>query len=145
MVAVNGHGGSAEQVMTKSNEPFWYGESAARRILVVLAVDIGHRPVWNVGPIVHDPIIGSGYTSSDWEEDGERAFDVQRAIDYVLTRPDIRTDRIFMSGLSMGGEVTAITSGMDPRIVMAAVAGFSPDMHVMDVYGNHPCERAHAI
>ena len=44
-----------------------------------------------------------------------------------------------MAGLSLGGEVTTITSGLDPRIAMSIVGGFSPDMHVMDLNGNHPC------
>jgi dienelactone hydrolase len=138
VVAVNGHGGDAQQLLTKNNI-FWHGESAARRNLVVLAVDIGHRPEWNSGPIVHSAIIGSGYTSSDWEEEGERAFSVRRAIDYLATVPNVRLDRIFLQGLSMGGEVTTITAGLDPRIVMAMPAGYSPDMHVMDFNGNHPC------
>jgi len=137
MVAVNGHGGDAQQVMS-AHEVVWYGESAARRILVVLALDIGHRAEWDWPP-THDAIVGSGYSTSDWEEDGERAFSVRRAIDYLQTVPNVRADRIFMSGLSMGGEVTAITAGLDPRIKMSIPAGYSPDMYVMDIFGNHPC------
>jgi hypothetical protein len=141
VVAVNGHGGNAQQLMTKSNAPFWHGESAARRLLVVLALDIGHRPEWNAGPVVHPAIIGNGYASSDWEEDGERAFNVRRGIDYLRSLPAVRTDRIFVAGLSMGGEVTTIASAMDPRVAFAMPAGYSPDMNVMDNYGNHPCYR----
>lgn len=139
VVAVNGHDGSAQQIMTASDVYFWYGESAARRDLMVLAIDIGHRPKWNAGPIVHPPIVDAGYADSNWEEDGERSFSVRRAIDWFLGQPHVRTDRLFMAGLSLGGEVTTITSGLDPRIAMSIVAGFSPDMHVMDLNGNHPC------
>jgi dienelactone hydrolase len=139
VVAVNGHGGSAQQIMTSNDEFFWYGESAARRDLIVLAIDIGHRPKWNTGPIVHPPIIDAGFADSNWEEDGERAFSVRRAIDWLLSQPNVRKDRLFMFGLSLGGEVTTITSGLDPRIEMAIVTGFSPDMRVMDLHGNHPC------
>lgn len=139
VVAVNGHGGSAQQLMTSNDEYFWYGESAARRDLIVLAIDIGHRPKWATGPIVHPPIIDAGYTDSNWEEDGERAFSVRRVIDWLLSQPSVRKDRLFMAGLSLGGEVTTITSGLDPRIGMAVVSGFSPDMRVMDLHGNHPC------
>jgi len=141
LVAVNGHGGSAQQIMTASNDAYWYGESAARRDLMVLAVDIGHRPHWASGPIVHNPIVDAGYADSNWEEDGERTFSVRRAIDWLLGQTNARRDRLFMAGLSLGGEVTTITGGLDPRIGMAVVAGFSPDMNVMDVYGNHPCYR----
>ncbi len=139
VVAVNGHSGSAEQCMTSGNGDFWYGESAARRDLMVLAIDIGHRPKWAYPPITHPPIIDAGYADSNWEEDGERAFSVRRAIDWLLAQPNVRHDRIFMAGLSMGGEVTTITTGLDPRIGMGFVSGFSPDMHVMDLHGNHPC------
>ena len=139
VVAVNGHGGSAQQLMTTDSELYWHGESAARRDLMVLAIDIGHRPKWQTGPVVHTPIVDAGYTDSNWEEDGERSFSVRRAIDWLLTQPNVRGDRLFMAGLSMGGEVTTITCGLDPRIGMGFVAGFSPDMHVMDVNGNHPC------
>jgi dienelactone hydrolase len=141
MVAVNGHGGSAQLVMTASDPAHWYGESAARRDLVVLAIDIGHRPKWGYGPIVHRDVIDVGYTDSNWEEDGERAFSVRRAIDWLASLPYVRADRIFMCGLSLGGEVSTITAGLDPRIRMAVVAGFSPDMQVMDRNGNHPCYR----
>ena len=141
VVAVNGHGGSSQQCMTSSDGPHWYGESAARRRLIVLALDIGHRPKWQTGPIVNPPIVDAGYPDSNWEEDGERAFSVRRAIDWLLAQPNVRRDRVFMWGLSLGGEITTITSGLDPRIGMALVCGFSPDMHVMDLLGNHPCYK----
>ena len=53
----------------------------------------------------------------------------------------MRSDRIFIQGLSMGGEVTTIGAAMDPRISFAMAAGYSPDMNVMDHHGNHPCYR----
>ncbi len=141
VVAVNGHDGSAQALMTSSSGYFWHGESAARRLLVVLALDIGHRPVWNSGPVVHPPVVDTGYADSSWEEEGERAFSVRRAIDWLSGQPNVRADRIFMEGLSMGGEVTTITAGLDPRVAMAIAAGYSPDMHVMDNNNNHGCYR----
>jgi len=141
VLAVNGHDGDAQALMTKSNTLFWHGESAARRQFVVLAIDVGHRPEWQVGPVVHPAIIGSGYTNSDWEEDGERAFDVRRGVDYLSAQSFVRPDRIFVAGLSLGGEVATIGSAMDPRVAMAVAAGYSPDMNVMDNNGNHPCYR----
>jgi hypothetical protein len=140
LVAVNGHGGDAKQLMTKSNRLFWHGESAARRAMVVLALDIGHRPWWG-GPILHPPIVSAGYRTSDWEENGERAFNVRRGIDYLQSLPFVRSTHIFIAGLSMGGEVATIASAMDPRVSFTIAAGFSPDMHVMDNHGNHPCYR----
>jgi len=141
VVAVNGHGGSAQAVMTSSDEYFWYGDSAARRSLIVLALDIGHRPKWAYPGVTHPEVVDAGYTDSNWEEDGERAFSVRRAIDWLVTQPNVRRDRVFMAGLSLGGEVTTIVTGLDPRIAMGFACGYSPDMHVMDVNGNHPCYR----
>jgi hypothetical protein len=141
VVAVNGHGGSAQMVMTGNHDLYWYGDSLARHGFIVLAIDIGHRPSWGVGPVVHPPIIDAGYVDSNWEEDGERAFSVRRAIDWLLTQPNVRSNALFMTGLSMGGEVTTITGGLDPRIGMVIAAGYSPDMHVMDILGNHPCYK----
>lgn len=142
MVFVNGHSGSAKKLVTSSDPDYWHGESAARRYLAVLSLDIGHRSEWHDDYTAEHPaIIGNGYSSSDWEEDGERAFSVRRAIDWLVQRPNIRTDRIFMGGLSMGGEVTTITAALDPRIRFTVVAGYSPDMHVMDNHGNHPCYK----
>lgn len=140
VVVTNGHGGDAKQLMSKGSG-FWYGESAARRHLIVLAIDIGHRNEWNDSGVNHPKIVGVGYTTSDWEEDGERAFSIRRAIDYLQSRSDVRADRIFIMGLSLGGEVATITAALDPRIVMAISAGYSPDMHVMDHHGNHECYR----
>lgn len=141
LVAVNGHGGSALQCLTASDQIFWYGESAARRGFIVLAVDIGHRPKWAPQPVIHPPVIDAGYADSNWEEDGERAFSVRRAIDWFLGQPNVRGDHLCMAGLSLGGEVTTITGGLDPRVRLVIPAGFSPDMHVMDNNWNHQCYK----
>jgi hypothetical protein len=141
VVAVNGHGGSAEMLMTGSDANYWYGDSLARHGFIVLAIDIGHRPSWGAGPVVHPPIVDANYADSNWEEDGERAFSVRRAIDWLLTQPNVRSNSLFMTGLSLGGEVTTITGGLDPRISMVIAAGYSPDMNVMDNHGNHPCYK----
>ena len=140
VVAVNGHDGSALQVMTGNHDLYWYGDSLARHGFLVLAIDIGHRPPFP-DPVRHPPIVDSGYTDSNWEEDGERAFSVRRAIDWLLTQPNVRAGGLFMTGLSMGGEVTAITGGLDSRIRMIIVGGYSPDMHIMDAIGTHFCYR----
>jgi dienelactone hydrolase len=141
VVAVNGHDGGAQTVMTGSHDVHWYGDSFARRGFIVLAIDIGHRPRWGPGLTQHAPIIDAGYADSNWEEDGERSFSVRRAIDWLLNQPGVRSNALFMAGISLGGEVTTITGGLDPRIGMVIAGGFSPDMHVMDQNGNHPCYK----
>jgi len=140
-VALNGHDGSAQHSMTQSDRYYWYGESAARRNMVVLAVDIGHRPEWFAGPVFHPAIIGSSYTATDWEEEGERSLNVRAAIDYLVSLPGVRSDRIYVGGLSLGGAIATIASGLDPRAAMVTVSGYSPDMFVMDRNWAHPCYR----
>jgi hypothetical protein len=45
------------------------------------------------------------------------------ALDYALTRPDVRPDRVGCVGLSYGGRMTMLTTAMDPRIRVAVVSG----------------------
>ena len=144
-VVVNGHGSSAAHLFLQDDgDPeggSWYGESAARRNMVVLAVDVGHRAEWNAPGPVHPSVVGGGFGSSDWEEDGERSASSSAALTYLQSLPDVNTDGIYMAGLSMGGEVAMITAALDLRISLVVVAGYAPDMHVMDLHGNHPCYR----
>ena len=76
---------------------------------------------------------------SDWEEPGERSWDTMRALDYLLSWADVDPGRIILSGLSLSGEVTADTAGLDPRLFMSIPAGYSPDQSVMLYNGSHPC------
>jgi dienelactone hydrolase len=145
VVAVNGHLGSAHKVMDGSTL-FWYGDAWARRGYMVLAVDISHRPDADVvrsGSVIDlstylgypdiaypgdDAAHGNGLRASikpiddpyytDWEEDGERVWDVMRAIDYAVSRSDVDAGRIVVTGLSLGGEVAAYVGALDPRVAV---------------------------
>jgi hypothetical protein len=155
VLAVNGHDGSAWAVMNPDDEWYSYGDSYARRGYIVLAIDISHRPLEDRANLYtdylsgDDPINGNGTHpaikavgfDSDWEEDGERSWDAMRAIDYLLSLPNVDPKSLVMTGLSMGGETTAITGGLDPRISVSIPAGFSPDMGVILYHGNHACWR----
>ncbi len=46
----------------------------------------------------------------------DTVFDVTRLVDYLQTRPDVRKDRIGMTGFSEGGIVTWMTAAIDERI-----------------------------
>jgi dienelactone hydrolase len=153
VVAVNGHWGSARQVFDPQNPYYWYGEAFARRSNVVLALDMGHRP-WDERANVYgdigegdDPTNGNGPhpsihaagMTSDWEEDGERTWDVMRGLDYVLRRTDVNPARVTIAGLSMGGEVTDWVGAMDDRFAVTIAAGAPPDYTQMTVHGNHAC------
>ncbi|MFO0650513.1 MAG: acetylxylan esterase [Polyangiales bacterium] len=150
-VAVNGHWGSALQVMTP-NSPYWYGDAFARRGYLVIAVDASHRPFVDRSARYTDmlagddapggngphPAIRSPGMDSDWEEDGERAWDVMRAVDYVTSLPDADASRVVAVGLSMGGEVVTLAGALDARVSAVVSTGFSPDVAVFR-YRHHPC------
>ena len=155
VLALNGHGGSAWKVMNPADELYWYGDSFARRGYVVLGVDISHRPVNDRAKLYQDDLSGDDPAhgngphpaihalglDSDWEEDGERAWDVMRGLDYLLTLPEVDPQRILVVGLSLGGEVATLVGALDPRVALTVSAGFSPDMGVISYHGNHPCWR----
>lgn len=156
-VAVNGHWGSAYQVMTP-NSPYWYGDAFARRGYVVLAVDASHRPLADRSARYTDltagddpahgngphPAIAAPGMDSDWEEDGERAWDAMRALDYALSLPYVDARRVVAVGLSMGAEVASIAGALDTRAAAVVPTGFSPDIAVFQ-YRHHPCwDWAHA-
>ncbi|HEY2900041.1 MAG TPA: hypothetical protein VGL59_05675, partial [Polyangia bacterium] len=152
-VALNGHGGSALAAFDPNNASYWYGDAFARRGYVVVAVDVGHRPLADRAALYSDelagddpnngngnhPAIAADGFASDWEEDGERAWDALRALDYVLARPDVDPARITVVGLSMGGEVADLVGAIDLRVRATLAAGDPPDLAVMQLHGNHPC------
>ena len=156
VLALNGHDGSAWQVMNPDQGGiYWYGNAFARRGYMVLALDISHRPLEDRALLYtnytsgDDPAHGNGSHpaikatgfNSDWEEDGERAWDAMRALDYLLSLPNVDARSVLVTGLSMGGEITTITAALDPRLAMCIPAGFSPDLDVVQYHGNHPCWR----
>jgi len=62
-----------------------------------------------------------------------------RGLDFLLGHPQVDPERVLVSGLSMGGEITTYTAALDIRLKAAISAGFSPDMDVVFFHGNHPC------
>lgn len=151
-IALNGHGGSARDVFDPSN-PYWYGDSFARRGYVVVSVDIGHRPLEDRASLYSDtqagddpdtgnglhPAIKAGGMTSEWEEDGERTWDAMRALDYALARPDVNRARVTLVGLSMGGEISDWMAAMDLRIGTAFAAGSPANLALTSLHGNHRC------
>ncbi len=55
---------------------------------------------------------------------GIMAYDDRRAVDYLLTRPDVDAARIGCGGLSGGGQRTIYLAGLDDRIQCGVCAGF---------------------
>lgn len=145
VLVLNGHGGSAHAMMNPDHLEYWYGDAFARRGYIVLALDVSHRDHGDDpdnGNVAHPPIAADGF-STDWEEDGERAWTAMRAIDYLLTLPDVDPDQIVVAGLSMGGEVASIVGAMDTRVWATVASGYSPDLNVIRHYHNHPCWQWH--
>ncbi|MFN0123744.1 MAG: hypothetical protein ACKV2V_24850 [Blastocatellia bacterium] len=106
----------------------------------------GHRPQPSIKPAASDipgAALAAGYQRlyTDWEETGERAWTVMRALDWTLDQPEFNLDpdRVLVTGLSLGGEIAAWVAAMDTRVSMAVVAGFSPDPGVLKYRGSHGC------
>jgi hypothetical protein len=51
-----------------------------------------------------------------------RIWDAKRALDYLLSRPEVETEKIGCTGCSGGGTLTTYISALDPRIKVAAPA-----------------------
>eukprot|EP01084_Bolivina_argentea_P270309 459591_1 len=167
VVGVNGHSGSSWQLMYPPDQNiYWYGDAFARRNYIVFAIDISHR---NSTPLysnfkqgddpehdnhAHPAIIVNGYNFSDFEEDGERVWDAYHSAKWLMSTDTknifdinvadiIDKNRVYVSGLSMGGEITTFVGGLFANDIFCGVipAGFSPDLDVMWYHGNHPCWR----
>jgi dienelactone hydrolase len=152
VLSLNGHAGSAQGQFRPDNF-YWYGDAHARRGYVVLALDISHRLPSDTLGLYNDPLDGDDPENgnhahpaiaapdmdSDWTDDGERAWDAMRGIDFLLTLQNVNRAKIVVTGLSMGGAVTEIVSALDPRVTIAIPAGAPPDLSVMAHIGVHPC------
>jgi len=55
---------------------------------------------------------------------GWRVYDAMRALDYLLTRPEVDGSRVGCVGISGGGTTTLHAAGVDPRIAFAFVSGY---------------------
>jgi dienelactone hydrolase len=153
VVALNGHDGSADGTFDPDDSMYWFADAWARRGFVVLSIDMSHRPPIDRGRLYGDfpngddpgrgngahPAIRSALLDSDWQEDGERVWDVLRGIDYLALQHNVDISRLMVTGLSMGAEVATFAGALDPRIKMVITAGFVPDLAVMSWHGNHAC------
>ncbi|MFC1525733.1 dienelactone hydrolase family protein [Candidatus Latescibacterota bacterium] len=62
-----------------------------------------------------------------WTRVGRSAWDVSRAVDFLLTRPEVDGGRIACMGWSQGGQMSLIGAALDQRIAVAvSVCGWGP-------------------
>jgi hypothetical protein len=106
-----------------------------------LETDLQHFCVGmvNLGFIVliYDPI-GQGERRVDWHNHGQMAqllvgldqtgllvWEVSRAVDYLLSRPEVDKKRIGLTGASGGGQMAAFAPAIDDRIATAVSVCYS--------------------
>jgi len=87
-----------------------------------------------------------------WTRVGMSTWDVSRAVDFLLTVPEVDAARIGCTGWSQGGQMSLLGAALDPRIAaVAPVCGWSPwrdlPTHIVENLVqsyNYPRLRAHA-
>jgi dienelactone hydrolase len=155
VLALNGHTGSSLRMTDPDDVKYWFGDGYARRGFVVLALDVSHRPLEDRRGLYDDflmgdspmggnfthPAVKSPGLDSDWEEDGERAWDALRALDYLRSLPQVDAARLVVTGHSMGGEVASYVGALDEGVAVTVASAPSTDFGVMLHHGNHPCWR----
>lgn len=60
-----------------------------------------------------------------------RIWDAKRALDYLVSRPEVDADRIGCTGCSGGGTLTTYISALDPRIKVAAPACYMNSFRIL--------------
>ena len=114
----------------------------ARMGFVVLTYDaIGQGERNFPGNIHHEAgyaLLPLGQTIAGW-----MVWDSMRAIDYLLTQPDVDPERIGVTGNSGGGLNTLFTAALDERVRAAVVVGFTFEFNNWLKYGGTHCTCTH--
>ena len=114
----------------------------ARMGFVVLTYDpIGQGERNISGNIHHEAgyaLLPLGQTIAGW-----MVWDSMRAIDYLLTQPDVDPERIGVTGNSGGGLNTLFTAALDHRVRAAVVVGFVFEFNNWLKYGGSHCTCTH--
>jgi len=59
---------------------------------------------------------------TDWSLSGLRTWDCIRAVDYLVSRPEVDSSRLVAAGCSGGGQMTMLITAVDERIKACAVS-----------------------
>lgn len=84
-------------------------------------LDAGGQPRFS-GTTTEHFLIGVGSTLVGRDTARYRVWDAMRAVDYLVSRPEIDPTKIGMTGCSGGGTLTSYTMALDDRIAVAAPA-----------------------
>ena len=121
VLAINGHGGSGEQVV-RGLSLYWYGPACIDQGCVVIAPDVGQHELQH----------------TNWSLMGERTWDALRCLDYVAALPEVDPERLAVAGLSLGGETTMYVAALDERVKLACSSGWLTTVTNM-LNGHCPC------
>lgn len=116
ILALHGHGGSAEAVFDPKNNYHGLADRFARGGYVVLAPSFAHRK----------------YAAT-------ALWDLFRCVDILVSRKEVDPQRIGVAGLSMGGEWTMWIAACDPRLKVAVVSGWMCTTEGVFAVPNCPC------
>ncbi len=121
VLALHGHGGTGEEIV-RGKGLYWYGRTLAAMGYVVIAPDIGQHTIQH----------------TNWSLMGERVWDALRCVDYLVTLPEVDTNRMGVCGLSLGGEATMYVAALDERLRAACSSGWLTTVDNMK-QGHCPC------
>ncbi|MBI4902085.1 MAG: acetylxylan esterase [Acidobacteria bacterium] len=114
----------------------------ARMGFVVLTYDaIGQGERMFPGNIHHEAgyaLLPLGETIAGW-----MVWDSMRAIDYLVSLPDVDGERIGVTGNSGGGLNTLFTAALDQRVRAAVIAGYTFEFNNWLKYGGTHCACTH--
>ncbi len=119
--------GLSGQKRNEPLEPKWmsraYGLELAKRGHVVLCIDLltdGERVSPGLGPYDSRAFYQK---HPAWSMVGKNTWDATRAIDYLLTRPEVDPKQIACLGHSLGGHSSLFAAAFDPRISVTMANG----------------------
>lgn len=127
LALTHGHGGSKSRTFNQ-----YAAQLYARLGLAVVVIDpIGEEErnlTGRMGSRAHDDARADARAAAAGRLImGKLVFDTMRAIDWLLTRPDIDPTRLAVAGSSNGGAQATWLAALEPRIKAAVVGGWAYD------------------